>query len=547
MSFFEAKKRDICARIGVFDHGGTKLSSPAAVDAETIFPELGTVRHTNVPLAAGERFTSEYLHRYRDLVAGHPHSDAAAPPGACIVVENWHTVMDNPSAFVDMLANLKRRHPPDTLWYAPAAALPSTVAVLVYAGFDLFDFKGVDLKTAQGYFCTPEGEFSADEWMDAGTCSCAGCRSGNLGEHNRTALREEIALATKMIARGTLREFIEGRCRNRAAFVAVLRLFDGRYEYLEPRAPVAREGALLAASGESLRRPEVVRFGERVVDRFVPTRTDVAVLLPCSAKKPYSMSQSHHKFQNAIRNRGHELILTSPLGLVPRELEAVYPAAHYDVPVSGYWDREEQCIIASVLARYLARHGYARVIAHLEGGSMEIARAAAARAGIELEETCSGRPTDPAALERLEEALDGARAIRPDTIKGTVSWQFGIDIPTGDLQVRGKPWRRLVVRGREQVFSIDAATGLFRPTFAGWQLLGDCYRVAIDDFIPQGDILAPGVIGADDAIREGDEVFVVGRRAVATGRAAMGADEMRGSSRGVAVKVRKVQKRTVDD
>jgi archaeosine synthase len=108
--------------------------------------------------------------------------------------------------------------------------------------------------------------------------------------------------------------------------------------------------------------------------------------------------------------------------------------------------------------------------------------------------------------------------------------------------VRGKPWRRLVVRGREQVFSIDAATGLFRPTFAGWNLLGERYRVLIDDFIPQGDILAPGVTGADDRIREGDEVLVVGKRAVATGRAAMGADEMCRSSRGVAVKVRKVRK-----
>ena len=547
MSFFEAKKRDILARIGVFEHDGVKISSPAAVDAEHIFPELGTVRHTNVPLLAGESFTATYLHHYRDLAAIHPRSAESASSGSCVMVENWHTVMENPVVFVDMLRTLKRQHPPDTIWYAPAAALPSTVAFLVYSGFDLFDFKGVDLKTAQGCFCTTEGEFPADEWMGAGTCSCAGCRSGDLGEHNRNALAEEIALAKKMIVMGTLREFIEGRCRSRVPLVAALRLFDARYEFIEPHAPVAREGTLKAASGESLKRPEVVRFGERVVDRFIPTRTDVAVLLPCSAKKPYSKSQSHRKFQGAIRNRGHELILTSPLGLVPRELEAVYPAAHYDVPVSGYWDREERFIIASTIARYLERHGYARVVAHLEGGGVEIAREAAETAGIELEETCRGHPTDPASLERLAEALEGERTIRPDPIKGTVSWQFDVDIPTKDLQVRGKPWRRIVVRRREQLFSIDAVTGLFRPTFAGWKVLGDCYRVVIDDFIPQGDILAPGVIDADDAIREGDEVFVVGRRAVATGKAAMGADEMRRSSRGVAVKVRKVQKRAVED
>jgi archaeosine synthase len=542
LSLFEAKKRDIMARTGVFEHNGVRLASPAAVDAEEIFPELGTVRHTNVPLAAGEGFTSAYLHQYRDLTALHPHAAKSAPHGGCVMVENWHTVLENPSWFVDVLAELKERHPPDTLWYAPAAALPSTVAFLIYSGFDLFDFRGVDLKTAQGRFCTTDGEFSADEWMDAGTCSCSGCRSGDLGEHNRNALRQEIARVTKMIAAGTLREFIEGRCRSRVPFVAALRLLDAKFAYIEARAPVAREGTLRAASAESMKRPEVVRFAERVVERFIPTRSDVAVLLPCSARKPYSMSQSHRRFQGAIRNRAHELILTSPLGLVPRELEAVYPAAHYDVPVSGYWDREEQWFIASVIARYLERHDYTRVIAHLEEGSMSIARQAAELAGIELEETCSGRPTDSASLQSLEEALDGERVIRPDTVRGTVSWQFDADIPTKDLQVRGKPWRRLVVRGREQVFSIDAATGLFRPTFAGWNLLGERYRVLIDDFIPQGDILAPGVTGADDRIREGDEVLVVGKRAVATGRAAMGADEMCRSSRGVAVKVRKVRK-----
>lgn len=543
MSSFEAKKRDIMARSGVFVHGEASIRTPAVVDAEDVFPELATVRHTNVPLAAGASFAAIYLHRYRDLAAAHPHATNEAPSGSCVIAENWHTVMENPAMFVATLADQKERHPPDTLWYAPAAALPSTVAFLIYSGFDLFDFRGVDLKTAQGLFCTTEGEFPADEWMDAGTCSCSGCMSGDLGEHNRNALAAEIAMATKMIGMGTLREFIEGRCRSCVPLVAALRLFDARYDFIEPRAPIAREKTLKAASAESIKRPEVVRFAERVVERFVPSRTDVAVLLPCSAKKPYSMSQSHRKFMGAVGNRAHELILTSPLGLVPRELEAVYPAAHYDVPVSGYWDREEQWFIASVIGRYLERHGYGRVIAHLDGGGLEIARRAAEIAGIDLEETCSGRPTESDSLQALEEALGGERVIRPDTVRGTVSWQFGADIATKNLQVRGKPWRRLVVRGREQVFSVDAATGLLRPTFAGWELLGERYRVHIDDFIPQGDILAPGVTGADAVIREGDEVLVVGERAVATGKAAMGADEMRRSSRGVAVRVRKVQKR----
>ena len=37
-----------------------------------------------------------------------------------------------------------------------------------------------------------------------------------------------------------------------------------------------------------------------------------------------------------------EIILTSPLGIVPRDLEYTYPAAHYDIPVTGDWSEIEK-------------------------------------------------------------------------------------------------------------------------------------------------------------------------------------------------------------
>jgi archaeosine synthase len=83
---------------------------------------------------------------------------------------------------------------------------------------------------------------------------------------------------------------------------------------------------------------------------------------------------------------------------------------------------------------------------------------------------------------------------------------------------------------------------MLRPTIDGWKSIPDGYRVYIDNFIPEGDILTPGVVSADLAIRDGDEVLVVGARALGTGRAAMPADEMRRSHRGVAVRVRKIKR-----
>ncbi len=224
-----------------------------------------------------------------------------------------------------------------------------------------------------------------------------------------------------------------------------------------------------ANSGESMQRAEVRRFAERVVTRYIPPKTDVAVLLPCSARKPYSLSQSHRRFQMAIGGRAHELIVTSPLGLVPRELETVYPAMHYDVPVTGYWDAEECAFIADILTRYFQTHQYRRVIAHLEGGALKVAQMAADACGITLEYSCTEHPTSDQALNALDAALAGERKMKDDRLHGMISYQFDCDVDTKGTTLRGHFPEVLYSRNNVQIFSIDTGTGLLRPTFDGWE------------------------------------------------------------------------------
>jgi archaeosine synthase len=454
---------------------------------------------------------------------------------------NWHTAFSNPRNYVDWLIGLKEKTPVDTAWYAPASALPSNVHILCYSGFDLFDFRAVDLRTAQRRFCTPEGDFPA-EVLNKGICGCAGCLSNNLKMHNREALKKEIALVTLFIEGSELRDLVESRCRFDASQVAIMRHLDSRYNFMEQRLPVARSGILRLNSEESLHRAEVGRFAERVITRYIPPKAEVAVLLPCSAKKPYSLSQSHRRFRQAIAGRAHELIVTSPLGLVPRELECVYPAGHYDVPVTGFWDAEECAVIAGILAHYFDRHQYRRIIAHLDGGALKVARMAADMCGITLECSCHEHPTHDTALNALDSALAGERQVRDDRLHGMISFQFDFDIDTKRIVPRGRFPELFYSKNNVQIFSIDTATGLLRPTFDGWNLIPEGYRVFIDDFIPEGDVLIPGVVSADPDIRDGDEVLVTGACARATGRAALSGDEMLRSGRGVAVRVRKIKR-----
>ncbi len=95
------------------------------------------------------------------------------------MVADWHTAFSNPRNYVDWLIGLKEKTPVDRARYAPGSALPSNVHILCYSGFDLFDFRAVDLKTAQGLFCTPKGEYPADA-LDSGICTRTGCQKKNL-------------------------------------------------------------------------------------------------------------------------------------------------------------------------------------------------------------------------------------------------------------------------------------------------------------------------------------------------------------------------------
>jgi archaeosine synthase len=167
---------------------------------------------------------------------------------------------------------------------------------------------------------------------------------------------------------------------------------------------------------------------------------------------------------------------------------------------------------------------------------------AAEACGITLEYSCLEHPTSDSALNALDSALAGERRIKDDRLHGMVSYQFNIDLDTKGTTVRGHYPELFYSKKNVQIFSIDTGTGLLRPTFDGWNLIPAGYRITIDDFVPEGDVLVPGVTGADPAIRDGDEVLVVGARAIATGRAALPADEIPRSRRGVAVRVRKIKR-----
>lgn len=498
------------------------------------------------------------------------------------VMEGAGNLENNARKFLETVLDLKSRISPDSALYTPNLALPENVATLVYLGVDILDDTRTEIAAYSDIYLTTAGRFHLDSLTEF-PCRCKVCASTTpeelltlpkadraklLAAHNRDALEAELALVREKVRGGALRDYLEGQCRVRPWLTALLRLADFEYTYLEERVPTFRKNQLLANTSESLSRVEVVRFARRIQERYTPRGPEILLLLPCAAKKPYSISQSHQKFAHALgryRKFVHEVIITSPLGIVPRELELTYPAAHYDTAVTGHWDEEEKAWVSGCLEAYLSKHRYTAVVAHVEGAYREICERTAEKLGLEIAYTAGAGEslTSPAALQNLRNTVEtlcssedinrksrNTEEAKLDLIKGIANYQFGEDAgllfpEKGEkVQVKGRFPKHQLFAGKRQLATLVPQYGTLALSLEGAQLMVNSSNsvVQIDDFVPRGSILAPGVVRADPGIRPNDEVIVLGQRALCVGRAMMSGPEMEQASRGIAIALRHVKK-----
>ncbi len=422
---------------------------------------------------------------------------------------------------------------------------PFLYPLAVYLGADAFDTRSLKLYDFQNMAFTPYSPFIWEE-----------------GSNSHDFSKYIIRLVSRAIEEGKLRYLVENFL-NTPSNEGILRIADMENpDYLEEYTPTTvRE--ILFVSGNSMRRPEVLRWQRRVVERFEPPKdTKLVLLLPCSAKKPYSTSRSHALYRKVIKeavgisNFIHELILTSPLGVVPREWEKL---AKYDIVVTGHWSREEIESAAIVLSKVLAKYPRdVSVVAHLEGPYRKIAEEAMNMAGREIIFTkVNGSTTTKKSLESLKDTLvEFGEELRADgkyreyrrlkELRSIFDYYLGrgaglAAIPDG-AKIRGS--RMLVIKfeGKQTGTISDSSISLtpfgmqrvYRTTGSYWVKI---------DFELRGDVFAVGVNEADEEIRPGDLVGVIrDEEVVGVGRAVLSGREMIKAKRGIAVKIKNRKK-----
>ncbi|WP_299262529.1 archaeosine synthase subunit alpha [Halorientalis sp.] len=578
--YFEVHERDGAARIGEL-RLTESLTTPAladdvVTDAGSLWPEdrevpdgdestLTVLSHRGLPAGTPEEVEDAFAVDYPDVDS--PSAAVVSPATAAdhgtdaYVLANATGYAGHAAAFVDALMSVQDATPADTALYFPGVATPANVATLVYAGVDLVDTDRAVLRGTQGFYQATDGEYFLED-LDELPCACPACQQPaaafdreDCADHNQRALAAELARVRRRIRDGSLRDYVEGQARHDQWLTATVRRLDQQYSYLEQRTPVVRREEITAATDDTLRRVEIQRFAERVTTRYRSRFPNPLVLVPCSATKPYSESQSHGQYHDVIQWRAHVASMTSPIGVVPQELECTYPAQHYDSVVTGEWTATEIEFVANVLETYLRRNDYPNVIAHVPpGGYRDIVEHATADLDVEPVFTVDDHPTTSESLSSLAAELEGEltypkREREHNTVRAIADYQFGAgagDALFDDLHTESRyPKLRVTDGDGEQLAAMVPEYGVLSLTLAGgrrWvESDAPVARVEIDDFVPHGSVLAPGVVDAGDDIRPGDEVVIEGPSAFGVGRAAMSGPEMVESTRGIASQVRHVQ------
>jgi archaeosine synthase len=404
---------------------------------------------------------------------------------------------------------IKNKFPGALLW-TPGLGGPDNAAVLAWFGVDIFDFSRAGFAVASGHLLTAFGPRAP---LDGEECS-----SSVAVTHYDQSLRS----VRSAIASGTLRTLAEQQSLNSPKLVEHMRFFDklvnesNNVMRIHPLG-VDRIDYLSTTSHQD---SSVGQWVDFISNQYqVPEKLDnVLVLLPCSARKPYRLSKSHRKFIQALgTNACHEVMVTSPLGLVPRDLEDVWPAAFYDIPVTGDWSRDELHRINSMVRNLVVRHNYECIINH-SGMDLEIE-------GFDIIDTRQGESSGSRnALQRLTDAVQTAKEelrihrrkgerVNLDRFMSISRYLHKSDEWLNDCKVRGKPPRWKIERDGKQIALWSFERAGFSFSKEAVKYLDSCSALPrvhlVDDVKWKGDLHYGIVKSFESGIRMGQDLIVM--------------------------------------
>ena len=472
------------------------------------------------------------------------------PIGAVVpLMESYHY-----KDLVDVVMNAMKELSDTVPRHLMGAGHPMIFALCVALGCDLFDSAAYILYAEDDRLLSTRGTFKLENLQEM-PCSCEVCtkytpddlrvmpkekRRDLIAQHNLHVSFAELRLIRQAIYDGNLMELVEERCRAHPALLEAQRQLGNYAADLEKYDPRSKKSAFFYTGPESLSRPEVLRHMQKL--REMPKRRDLIILPP--TRKPYSKFISGKLGEFYVYGDKRELdfddvdfmVLDIPFGLVPLEIDEVYPLSQNDAPKIRDVDSIE--FIEDFITEFVEY--YDQVLIH-------------SRAIKDLDMD----------LPKYD-LSDDIRFKKDDVkkVKAIADYQFGMGageaLFKGNINIeKSKKTGKIrhIYDGKVLIVNMRASDSYLILSKEGARRLHDAMpypqnRVVVnkdsEPFALDGkSVFCKFVVDCDDNIRTKDEVLIVNEEdeLLAYGKAMLGACEIEQFETGQAIKTRKGMKK----
>ncbi len=469
------------------------------------------------------------------------------PIGAVVPLMEMYKYDDLVDVVMHSILNL----PDNVPRHLMGAGHPMIFALCVAMGCDLFDSAAYVLYAEDDRLLSTRGTYKLDNLTEM-PCSCEVCskytpddlramekkeRVKLIAQHNLAVSLAEIRTIRQAIYDGDLMELVEERCRAHPALLNGLRRLGDYIDDLEYYNPSSKNSAFFYTGPESLQRAEIRRHIKKL--RQMDKKSTLILHPP--TRKPYSKNISGKLGRFYVYGEEMELdledadmmVLDLPFGLIPLDIDEVYPLSQNEAPKIKDADSVEfieDCI--EEFAEY-----YNQILIH--------------------QSIVNHFDFD---LDRIHPQSDDVRYIKDDIrkIKAIADYQFGVG--TGDALFDGKvKMEKSKKTGKIRHISVDgnlvanmrASDAFLVLTKEGGKRLHQATNYPHNRVVVNSDsepftrdgksVFCQFVVDMDDNIRSGDEVLIVNEddELLAIGKALLNSREIESFSNGQAIKTRK--------
>jgi len=283
---------------------------------------------------------------------------------------------------VDMVMTAKHNLTPERALHLFGAGHPFMFALIVALGCDLFDSAAYAIYARDDRYLTESGTTRLAR-LEYFPCSCPVCSRTNpasvkempknqrqvfLARHNLHISVTEVKRVKQAIMEGRLWDYLEMKSHSHPALLQALRRLGKYAGYLEANSPVTKKSGIFFYTSVGLTRPEIVRHERRLSERYVPSsQVEILLLLPQTRTKPFHRSREHSRILKEIEQKlgaekrlVHICTYAAPFGVVPAELDEVFPLSQYEA--TSPFDLETLNHVADQIRKYIIHTHYRKVM-----------------------------------------------------------------------------------------------------------------------------------------------------------------------------------------